>query len=488
MTPEIEAFANWLGIRGYRVTATGGYAKSNGHKMAPIDVLKDYEMALMNAGAKCLVTFEDVAQFAMEHKPAEEESEPPFNLKRFILEYLDNYAVPGKKDCRWRIGKDFKTVEVMQRGIPVSSDISELMRAIRAEAINRGLGKKAKYDDIKCLVGDLALSKAAEQIESIARLLTYNPECVALADNALNRLHDFWKVRQSKEVFRTMFKHWIWQAKRKLLGLPTVWDLWLAIFGATGKGKTKFLEDFSSPFGDFALTTSISKLLDDERQMLKLTSAYVINLDELSVNNRDTPYADKEVTLGRDQQATLKALLTQKKLHSRILGGQNQTTRRLTFSCISSANEHLYDIIYDDKTMRRYFELEGTVEGDVDFSVMEEIKTHILDMWRSVDESLENGYWHPGCSVWEEVAAEQAKYYPTNTSTGRWIKDQNVVACSKDERDNLQELYDDYKTYCKERGNNPKAYTKWSVDIKHLVPGSEQDACICIRMKPEDEE
>lgn len=489
MEELFDSFAAWLNINGFRLTSEGVIIKGTSTRYSPVEILSRYSDGCRQFGIECKMTLELLLKFIEERKPAQEEAKPAFNLQKFILDYLNNHAVPGKPDFEWRIGTDWKTVERMQNGIPVPSDLNELIRAIRAVAIKSGLGKQAKSDDIKCLVGDLAMRGAAEQIEKIAKNLAYDPASAPAADLALDALHELWRIRQSPEVHRTIIKHWIWQVKRKLRGLSTVWSIWPNYHGGTGIGKTQWLTDFSVPFGDFALATSISKLLDEERQMMKLTSAYIINLDELSINNRETQYADKEATLGRDQQATLKALLTQTKMTARILGGQTQATRRLTFSCISSANEHLPDLIYDEKTMRRYFEFNCEVKGAVDFTKMEKIKAHILDIWRGVDENLEEGYWNPKCAVWDEVAKEQARYYPTNTSTARWIADQHIVACTKNERDNLQELYDDYKTYCKERGNSPKAYTKWSVDIKHLVDGALQDdRSIYIRMKPEDEE
>lgn len=481
-----ERFSMYLGIQGIKISTAGELVKGNGHKVGVEDALASYREACNLAGVPCIVSIQDAKEYIKENTPKEEQK-PAFNLNRFILEYLAKHANPGDPKSEWRIGSDWKNVERMQNGIPVGSDLSELMQAIRAEAIKNGLGKVAKYDDIKCLVKDLAMRQAAERIEAIARQIHYDPDCVDTALKAIDTLHDLWKVRQSKEVMRAALMHVMWQVKRKLLGRKTSWQLWLNFFGGSGIGKTQFLEDLGKPFGDFYSLTSISKLLDDERQMLKLTNCYLLNIDELSVNNRETQYADKETTLGRDQQATLKALLTQTKIQARILGGQSQTTRRMTFTCVSSANEHLYDIIYDEKTMRRYYELECTA-SKIDFARMDKLKMHILEIWKGIDDSLEEGYLNPESPVWGEVEAEQLRYYPTNTSTGKWVNDQRIVACEPEQRDDLQEMYDDYKSYCKERGHLSKSYSKWLVDVKHLVPGSvHADTHTYIRAKPQDE-
>ena len=480
----IEAFASFFATRGFHILPTGEVADKGNHRLRPVEVLGKYSEGLHDLGLPCTVTLTEVEEFVRANTP-QEEKKPVFNLSQFIGEYLTQYATPGAKEQKWKISPDWKSIERLQGGIPVGSDITELIRAIRANAINKGLGKLAKADDIKCLVGDLAMRNSAAAVEHTAKKLLHDPRCARITDECLDKLHDIWQIKQSKEIHRTIIKHWMWVTKRKLLGYNASWPIWPNYMGGTAIGKSQYMLALTSPFSDFAITTSISKLLDDERQLNKLTSAYILNLDELAINERNTPYADREATLNKDQQATLKALLTQDKITSRVWGGQAQTTRRLTFSCISSANEHLYDIIYDEKTMRRYFEFECLVPKILDFSGLEEIKRHVEEMWRGVDERLENGYWNPECPVWDEVAEMQSKYYPTTTTTERWIKDFNIEACSKEDGANIQELYDEFKQYCKERGHAVKSQTKWLVDIKHLVPGSVgEDTHTYIRVKP----
>lgn len=472
----------------YTINQKGEIVKANGHRVSATEVFKVFRDIQEDAGNTVTITDEDVVNYVKENKPVvEADSGDEFNLRKYIESYIVTYANddnPAKQ--KWRIGPAWRTIERLTNGIPTPSDLSELQNSIRACAIDQGLGKPAKMDDIKCILTDMALNANGKRVAAILDKIRYNPECIETADKAFDDLHDVWKIKQSKDVLKTIMRHWMWQVKCKLIGKEPKWPIWPNFFGGTAIGKTSLLNEVASPFGDFALTTSISKLLDEERQMVKLTNSYIINLDELSVNNRESLYADKEGQLGRDQQATLKSLLTQVKMQTRLMGGQRQTTRRITFSAISSANEHLPDIIYDEKTMRRYFEFVCTVDKITDFSSLEGIKTHVLDMWKSVDENLEDGYWHPGCSVWDEVAKEQSKYYPSNTTTGMWIKDAHVVAGTIDDHEKAMDLYEEYRDYCKERGHMCKGYGKWIVDIKHLVEGSMQGDHVYIKIVPEE--
>ena len=473
----------------FTINPDGLAVTPNHQRKTASDVYLMYKKLKEDSFSDVDVTLEQVEQYLKDNAPKEEaKKKDVFDLRGFIENYLKAYASEERPEYRkWRIGPAWRTIERITNGIPTPSDISELQNAIRATAIDMGLSKPAKMDDIKCILTDMAVNANGKRVVAIVEKLKYNPDSVGIARETLKKLHSFWQIRQSFEVFFTLNMHWMWQVKRKLLGLETIWALWINYFGGTAIGKTSFLNELSKPFDDFALSTSISKLLDEERQMMKLTASYIINLDELSVNNRESLYADKEGQLGRDQQATLKSLLTQTKMQTRVMGGQRQTTRRLTFSCCSSANEHLYDIIYDEKTMRRYFEFDCGVDKVDDFSVMDEIKSHILDLWKAVDETREDGYWNPQCAAWNEVAKEQSKYYPTNTTTGMWINDSNVVAGTASDHEFMQDLYDEYKSYCKERGHMNKSYGKWSTDIEHLVEGAKQGNHLFIKILPKTE-
>lgn len=484
----MEKFTKFFSKQGLYIKANGDVTKSNGHKLTVSEIYDKFRHAQEEAGNEVDLTVDDLQEYINENKPKEEEAKKKlFDLRGFITKYIAEFANEKKPDHReWFIGPAWRTIERITNGIPTPSDLTELQNAIRACAIDMGLGRAAKMDDIRCILNDLAMRANGKRVSAIAEKIKYDPSKGDVARDTLRRLYDFWKISQSFDVFYTLVMHWMWQVKRKLVGKEALWALWINFFGGTAIGKTSFINTWASPFDDFAMTTSISKLLDEERQMMKLTASYIINLDELSINNRESLYADKEGQLGRDQQATLKSLLTQIKTQTRIMGGQRQTTRRLTFSCVSSANEHLYDIIYDDKTMRRYFEFNCGVDRIEDFTEMDAIKEHILDLWQSVDDTLEEGYWNPKCGQWNAIAEEQSRYYPTNTTTGMWISDCHVVAGSFEEHDRMQDLYDEYRDYCKERGHINKSYKKWTVDIEHLVPGSKQGNHTYIKIVPEE--
>lgn len=452
---------------------------ANRHRTTVQDVFNTYRDVREKAFEKCEVTLDQVQQYISNHTPKETSSSEDFDLGLFIIKYLQ-----GHKD-EWRIDSAWRTIETLENGIPVPSDIGQLQNAIRCYAIKTGLGKYAKPDDIKVFLADFSRVAGKRQIARIMGNIAYDPNCIEAGNKFLQGLHRIWGIRQSYEVFSTIMRHWLWQVKRKLMGNDVVWPLWVNFYGGSSLGKTTMLNDMAKPFDDFAIMTNISELLDEERQIQKLTTSYIINIDELSVDTPTCRYSvDGSITKG--QQAALKRLLTQKKSRTRIMGGQNQSTRRYTFSVCSSANEHLPDIMYDEKTMRRYFEFVCTAPKIDDYNVLDELKTNILPLWKSVDENLEDGYWHPKCSVWDETRKEQDGYYPSNTTTQMWVEEVHIEGCDAASKDNLQDLYEQYKTYCKEKGHNNKSYANWLTDIRHVVPNAvHDDSHVYIRLKPE---
>lgn len=462
--------------RKFSINSKGQVTKSNGHKVPVEDVFKAYRDIMDEAGIEITISIDDVKEYIQENTPeSSEDDSGEFNLEKYILGYLERTSMTSTgltKDGEppeWRIDPGFRQIETIKAGVPVPSDINQLQAAIRTTAINSGLGKVAKSDDIKTILADLSRRYGASLIAGISKSLQYDPKYIAEGDAFLVGLRDIWQIRQRQEIVNAVMRHFIWQVKRKMRGLPIIWPIWVNYYGGSSLGKTSMINDIGKPLKDFAIMTTITELLDEERQVMKLCSTYYINIDELTVETRN-PFAE-DGALTKNQNAALKKLLTQEKSRTRNMGGQSQSTRRYTFSVISSANEHLYDIIHDDKTMRRYYELVCTRDKIDDYTKLDELKTHIMALWRSVDENREDGYLNPSCEVWDEIQAEQVMYYPTNTNTRYWLTDNPLQVCGEDERESLMSLYDEYKMYCKEHGNNPKSYQHWTTDIRHLVPG-----------------
>lgn len=292
--------------------------------------------------------------------------------------------------------------------------------------------------------------QAAQQIYS---KIVYDPSCVDEGRECLSELYQVWKIKEKYEIFETLMKHWMWQVKRKFLNRPVKWHLWINFSGGTGIGKSETIRIMCKDiFEDFYNETSISKLFDETREVQRLSTKYILNMDELAVNATGL---EDDGRIKPDQKATLKAILTGEKFDNRVYGTQQQATNRITFACISSSNNHLYDVVYDETSMRRFFEFNcGLIKGSQPiFNHMNErIFPKFVALWKSVNENLDDGYWDPYSEVGDEIDKIQKSYYPTKTTVVQWMKENNIKVTTKKTDKKASDWYKKYTDWCKECG------------------------------------
>ena len=435
-------------------------------------MLADYISLTSSLGQSSTVTLEDIDEF-IDNKHAEiieasKQDELPLTAYDYVQKFLHDHI---NKD--WRIDSAFRMIERLNGGIPVNSDINDLANAIFVQAVKECCQKKYKQGEIKASLIDIATVFGTNAVAKIAAKIKYDASCLDKSKTFFHTLHDEWKIKQSFEVFEGVMRHFLWQCKRKLLGRNVTWDLLVNIFGGSGIGKTTMVQDIGKVFQDFSIVSTLSEVLDTERQVKKLAECYYVNLDELATGNAsEFRYGGSDSgSLDKAQKTAFKKLMTQRKARTRNMGGQSQSTQRYTFSFIASSNTHLADVIYDETTMRRYVEIECENKDIQDYSKLEEAKKLILDVWKSVDENDDRGYWYPGCKIWAEVKKMQDTYYPSNTTTASWIKEFGVVPCNSNAKEKLMDLYESYKTYCNKHENRPKCYDNWIKDLHHLIDG-----------------
>jgi hypothetical protein len=293
----------------------------------------------------------------------------------------------------------------------------------------------------------------------------YDEKYVDAGERWLKAMYNYFKPKESYEIFSTLMKHWAWQVKRKMNDRPVKYHIWINFFGAAGLGKTTALNKIAAPITDFTSTTSIAKLFDDTREIKRLTENFILIFDEMAVN------VESEASGGRltaDQKAILKSIITGEKMDARIYGTQDQAKRKITFSCISSANEHLYDVIYDETTMRRFFDFNCTGTRPASFDEINKYLDNSIYFWRSIDENLDDGYFCPDNEVGRQITQIQSMYYPTKTTTKMWADAVNLrVGKTK-----LESAFRFYSNWCKETGNKGKALQYFARDIQHILPDS----------------
>lgn len=291
--------------------------------------------------------------------------------------------------------------------------------------------------------------------------LVYEIECEPYVEKTLKRILDVMKIKGDEEANIVVLKHFIWLVKRNLFSLETVNELWLALFGAQGCGKNYIAKNLlAGPLAEFYVETELNKLGDIDREIRKFTENLIVNFDELAMGT-----GDKSSKLNETMLQNLKTIVTRKELVFRQMGGQKQIKMDKKFVPMSTANHHLYDVIYDQTGMRRFYELNSEQEQGIQFDNAEvaSIKQDMIKVYRGINEHNQKGFLDFGSEVGKRIQAIQSSYKP-RTSIDEWIDDNGITKALNTEQ--AKTLYYRYKKYCTEFGYSPFGYKNFIVTMK----------------------
>lgn len=404
------------------------------------------------------VSEQEMMEYLVRSAPPEKEKDKEERIPP--MKYVEGWLQANSSN--WRISTNGKRITSTEYGVPRDRDMEDLIIAIQCSVD----AEQAPYREGEITRAVKSYFRYLDQYGSsvIYEKIKYDPKKVAACEKWLRNVYDFFKPTESFELFCTIMKHWAWQIKRKLLGRKVVHHIWPNFYGAAGTGKTTFIKKMCSPMEDVTSTTTISKIFDDTREIKRLTENLVLIFDELALNV-DSEESGK---LNADQKAILKSIITGEFIDARVYGTQNQAKKVITFSCISSANNHLYDIIYDETTMRRFFEFHCTAEKVTNFDDINRTLDNSVYFWMGIDEDLDRGYFNPDCTVWDEVARIQASYYPTKSSVYDWVKETSAKAGGMP----AAKAYKAYRQFAMNCGFKAKTLTNFVADLKHALPDS----------------
>lgn len=399
----------------------------------------------------------EIDQYMIDNAPPEKNNEkeeriPPMT---FIANWLAEHS------NLWRVSPTGKRITFMGADMPVDKDMSDLITEILVDVYSNNL--PYRDGEITKTVESFFMHRYSNGLAEMFSGIVHDPKYDKAADRWLKKLYEFFKPEEEYDIFETLMKHWAWQVKRKMKGLPVVHHIWINFCGAGGIGKTTCLKKMCAPMEDVTSTTTIAKVFEDTKEMKRLTENYVLIFDELAIN------VEGEVSEGKlppDKNNMLKSMLTGEMMDSRIYGSQNQAKKRITFSCISSANTHLYDVIYDSETMRRFAEIKCTATPVDDFTEINKVLDNSIYFWKGIDENRERGYFDPNSDVGRKISAMQASYYPTKSSVYEWLNETHAKAGSG----SGARAYKSYRQYCVNCGFKPKAMPNFISDIKHALP------------------
>lgn len=184
-------------------------------------------------------------------------------------------------------------------------------------------------------------------------------------------------VKNPSELDEVVIKHFIWQVKRKMLGLPVVYHICPIFFGKQNGGKTTSIQKLISPAADVVLELGPDEATD-QRAKAGFEKNYVCFFDEMA-------------NMARVEMESLKRLITSERLSYRPLHTNTVKTVEQNCSFIGASNKSLQEVIYDPTGLRRFYEF--VCLDRCDFEVIN--STDYTRLWAGIDGHLERGYLEP---------------------------------------------------------------------------------------------
>jgi hypothetical protein len=259
---------------------------------------------------------------------------------------------------------------------------------------------------------------------------------------------------KERDLDLAVLKHFIWQVKRKLNGLRVEHHLMPILFGKTGGGKSRAIEKLLEPVLDLVDFAADLAFLNDERQLFRLTRAFVVFIDEMA-------HADK-VSID-----ALKNRITSPTINWRALGFNARAGGTNTATFIGASNNHVRDLIYDPTSMRRFHEI-GCLDK-LDWETINRID--YLAIWQSVDHNAEC----PVVPVLADLAAAQEELRAKDL-VEEWVEERVAVSkksafrgSAADEYVSAQSLYRNFKEYWDSQGKKSWSMKRFSTRLTELV-------------------
>ena len=356
------------------------------------------------------------------------------------------------KKSNYKITNAGRAIEYTQGDAVTNADLHNLENYLQMVNSSANGGPGYNIGDVKATLGQILKEWENITLQDLINDIRFDKNQVNFTDAFLEQLYNYWEIQESLDIFKLMMKQWMWCVKRKVWNRPVRHHIWINFFGTTGFGKSEFVKRFTKSFEDFRCEGGLEIFADQGREYKKFCNNFILFFDELSQNNQ-TALADAKLTT--NTLNAIKASVTGEVMDVRILGGQEQNKVKIRYTPISAANYHLYDIIYDETSMRRFFEFNvgrTQMPTESDFAHLNSILANSELAFKGIDENNEDGYFKPESDLGKEIRCIQKKYLPTKTTVNVWIK----KCCVKSGKTSSDLLYNDYKNWCKEYGYNPR--------------------------------
>lgn len=285
----------------------------------------------------------------------------------------------------------------------------------------------------------------------------------------LKKWYDLFKIKQDYDIWEVLISHWIWMVKRRLIHQSTVYEIMIAIHGKQGIGKSYFyrriLGDVLGDLYDSSIT--LERLCDERCAKIRMDN-FAINIEELT----NSGSSDFKGAIKNQVASGLKKIITEANDSYRPLF-TNQSEKIINNACLlSTANYHLQEVINDESGMRRFFEFESALLTNQTVNLIDPESTEFLynnstRFFRSINESLDRGYFDPESEIAIRIRGIQDSYIKKN-SFSEFLEISYTLIQGEAKNDQYvtkKKLLENYSTYCKEMAIDEK-YMVRNLDLK----------------------
>jgi len=171
-----------------------------------------------------------------------------------------------------------------------------------------------------------------------------------------------------------IFKHFLWQVKRRALGLPIYDHMMIVLVGAERSGKSTACRKLIEPLGALISDASLDMCSDDRNYNLFINNLVV--------------FFDEMAKAEKTNLPALKKLITAPVVTFRLLGTNLHKTHLNLSTLIGTSNESLADLIQDPYSTRRFYEI--TSKSHCDWDAINSIDYE--NMWRSAEAEEKSPY------------------------------------------------------------------------------------------------
>ncbi len=198
-----------------------------------------------------------------------------------------------------------------------------------------------------------------------------------------------------------VLRKFVWQVKRKMVGMAVSDHIMPIISGNQGTGKTEFLERLVSPIKENVSFPNLKEITDSRNR--QLWRRWVLVVDEMEGYEK----ADVDA---------LKNVITKKIVSGRVMCTGDDFNERNDACLIGNSNKGLDELVKDATGMRRFIQLNWGDLEEAGWAVIN--STDFPSLWCSVDETAEDPL-----KVFKAYTKAKQEEYRQKTVVEQWLID-----------------------------------------------------------------